>query len=453
MINTSTGSKLVRLLKEHTVLVIADIVAVYLSLSGWNYYDVKYFIAWHDEYFVNGRILDVYSSNLKVAYPPLAVLTFVLFHHLATTISPSSIIVWRLVDKLPLLVSFNAVYFLLRRKYGKLASYLWLLNLVAYSTINAYQFDLLVALFILLAMISIEKRHYQLYGFFSTLATLIKQSVALIAVLPVVELLSKRSYGELAKYMLVVFATGVVFIAPFLTVAPYCFFEKVLLFHAKRPPQQLSVWAIPAYMVNYDLSKLPSWIGEAWVIALALFVVWVLYSFSTEISTEKSGDLGLVYAKFNTILLSGFLVLSKVSNINYFIWLSIPLIVFIAKTREYRFTRKLVELYLFASLAITTLFGILSTFVQVVAGYPIFVFEDWKWIPTDEFFVKGYAYEPFDTIYLAALYMRSVPALREPCKSLASTHNYFLALLCAIYACVLCYTVKIALKTSTKKIP
>lgn len=446
------GIKIVKLLREHLTLIIANFIAIYLTISGWNYYDVRYFIAWYKEYFTTGKILEIYTSDLKVAYPPLAVLTFVLPHSIAITLSPDNIIVWRIVDKLPLLISFNVAYFLLRRNFDRFTANLWLLNLVSYSVINSFQFDLIPALFVLLAILSIRKS-YSLYGFYSTLASLVKHSIAPILLLPIIELLKKRAHRELVKYMTVIISVAGVAVFPFFVLNPWSFIEKVLLFHAKRPPQQLSIWAIPAYMAKYELSVVPGWLSDLWITLFGAFMAWTLYLFYKE-HVKNHAELTCTYARYIVILIAGFLLLSKVSNINYFLWLTPPLIVFInhVKERDYTLAKRLVKLYVFTSFIITILFGFLTVFVQVVAGYPIFIFEDWNWIPADEFFIRGYAYEPFNTAYLIMLYFRSVPALREICKSLAITHNYFLALLCVMYAYALCYIIHSAIKKPSTNI-
>ncbi|MEM0001155.1 MAG: hypothetical protein QXY82_07580 [Desulfurococcaceae archaeon] len=448
---SSLKAKTVKMVRGHLILIIANAGVIYLAMSGWNYYDIRYFILWHDNYFARGRIFEVYASDLKVAYPPLAVLIFVLTHSLAVAISPGNIFVWRLVDKLPLLVSFNAIYFLLRRNYGKFASNLWLLNFVTYSVISSYQFEPISSLFVLLAILSVKKGRYALYGLFSTIATLIKQGFAVILALPIIELLGRRAYKEAVKYVLVAVVTGALFTLPFFVVDPKGFIEKVLLFHAKRPPQYLSIWAVPAYLVKYELNRVPGWISSAWIFPFIAFIALIFYLFLKD-SKEGRPDLETLYVRYIVILMAGFLLLNKVGNINYFLWLSVPLIIFTASAKKHDsvLAKKLATISIFTSFAITVVFGFLTVFVQVVAGYPIFIFEDWNWVPADEFFVKCYAEEPFGMAYVIMLYFRSISALRETCKSLALTHSYFLAFLCAIYAYALCYIIYSAVKRPYK---
>ncbi|MEM0031684.1 MAG: hypothetical protein QXM43_03725 [Desulfurococcaceae archaeon] len=429
--------------KNHLYLLIANVVAVYLVIAGWNYYDVRYFISWYDDFFAKNKILEVYTSSSKVAYPPLAVLIFTAIHLLATKIS-SDIIIWRLIDKIPLLISFNLVYFLLRKNYGKFASYLWLLNFVAYAFIYAYQFDLIMSLFILLAMISIDKNNYSSYALWLTLAALIKYPVAVLLFIPIIDLLRNRNYKELVKYMLVITSVVSIIVLPFFIVNPQAFIEKVLLFHAKRPPQQMSIWAIPVYFVRYDLSMLPGFINTAWIIPFTLYFAYILYSAWRDMVSGKLD----YYVKYMVLLVSGFLILSKVSNNSYFLWLSPSLIVFISRIRNHdlQLAKRLSMFYLFAAFTVTFLFGIVAILVQIVAGYPVFMFEDWNWVPMDKFLVEGLGYAPFDYLYLLTLFLRSIQPFMETCRSIAVVHHYLLIALCLIYNSSLAYFIYVAKK-------
>lgn len=430
--------------KNYLYLLIANIIAIYLMLAGWNYYDVRYFISWYDDYFAKNKVLEVYTSSSKVAYPPLAVLIFTTIHLTATRVS-SDVITWRFIDKIPLLVSFNAVYLLLRKRYGKFASYLWLLNFVAYAFIYAYQFDLIMSLFLLLAIISIEKNNYKLYALWSTLAALIKYPVAVLVLIPVIDLLKNKNHRELLEYILVVTSIVSIIVLPFFIVNPQAFIEKVMLFHAKRPPQQMSIWAIPVYLVKYDLSMLPGFINTAWIIPFVLYFTYILYSAWKDGTCDKP----FYYVKYMVLLVSGFLILSKVSNNSYFLWLSPSLIVFITKvrSRDLQLAKRLSMFYLFAAFTVTFLFGIVAILVQIVAGYPVFMFEDWNWVPMDKFLVEGLGYAPFDYLYLLTLFLRSIQPFMETCRSIAVVHHYLLIVLCLIYNSSLAYFVYVAKKS------
>ncbi|MEM4717610.1 MAG: glycosyltransferase family 87 protein [Desulfurococcaceae archaeon] len=435
--------KTILFIKNHFILLIMNILTIYISISGWNYYDIRYFIAWYEEYFKTGKLLEIYSSELKVAYPPLAILLFIIPHAVATMIS-SNIIVWRLIDKLPLLASYNAGYFILRKHYGKLASYLWLINPVALSFIYSYQFDIIASLFILLALLSIEKKNYKLHGLFITLALLIKHAIAVIGIIPIIELIKNRNWRELLSYIGVIITTVTIFVAPFIIVDPWGFFNKVIWFHAKRPPQQLSIWAIPSYLANYDLSILPAFYNYIWIIAMAIYLLLVLrlaWRDRIEIPIDY-------YIKYHVLILAGFLVLSKVSNIPYFLWItpSLILLIFKLKDSDRKLTSNMVKLYLFTTVMITFFFSLLVTLAPVVAGFPVFIFEDWNWIPIDKFLVEGLGYAPYDYSYLIILSIRSIPMLREASRSIALIHHYFLVVVCIVYAIALAYFANIARK-------
>lgn len=432
-------------IKKHVPLVIANVLILYLSISGWNYYDVRYFIRWHDEYFAKGRVFEIYTtrSQLKVSYPPLAVLIFTTIHGIAVTLFPVNIIMWRLIDKLPLIISFNLIYFILRGKYGKLPAMLWLLSFVSYVVIYTYQFDLIVSLFILLAIVNIEKRNYSLYGLYVTLAALIKHFLGVLLILPLIGMLKRRDYGNLFKYISTVSITLSIFISPFFIVDPVGFIDKVILFHTRRPPQNLSIWAIPVYLVKYDISLLPSFINNAWIIPFTIFLLIILREFTREIGGSKICELDL-YVKYIVLIIAGFLLLGKVGNINYFLWLTPPLLILITRVSDIdrEKTRKLCKVYLYIGILIGFLFGYIMNYVNIVIGYPVFVFEDWNWVSFEEIFIRGYAYEFFDTNYLVALYMGTIPIFREISISIVRTHYYYAILLCILYALLLSYIVK-----------
>ncbi|MEM0045336.1 MAG: hypothetical protein QW229_04545, partial [Desulfurococcaceae archaeon] len=58
---SSLKAKTVKMVRGHLILIIANAGVIYLAMSGWNYYDIRYFILWHDNYFARGRIFEVYA--------------------------------------------------------------------------------------------------------------------------------------------------------------------------------------------------------------------------------------------------------------------------------------------------------------------------------------------------------------------------------------------------------
>jgi hypothetical protein len=110
--------------------------------------------------------------------------------------------------------------------------------------------------------------------------------------------------------------------------------------------------------------------------------------------------------------------------------------------------KKLSILYLLAAFTVTLLFGITAILVQLVAGYPVFMFEDWNWVPMDKFLIEGLGYAPFDYLYLLVLFLRAIPPFRETCRSIAAVHYYLLIVLCIIYNVSLAYFIYIAKKST-----
>ena len=428
-------NRVLSIFKIPPYLLLANIIAVYLAIGGWNFYDVRYFIKW-SEYIARYGLLRVYSipdEAYKVAYPPLPVILFA-FHHTIASWTTNDVSLWRLIDKLPLLVSFNLVYFILYKKYGKFPALLWIINLLIYIVIHTYQFDLLVSLFILLGLTCIREKKYGLYGVYHTLAALVKPVVGIVLVIPLVELLKKKNNRELLKYLVAVLVTGLSITLPFFLVDPYSFIKRVVLFHGKRPPQQLSIWAIPVYLVKYDLAKLPSWYYDIWLIPLGVFLLWIMLLLVKEKSWNE-----VTYIKYEILFLAGFMLLSKISNVNYFLWLTPPLLLFINKLEEVNtgIVINLVKVYLFTTSMISLIFGFFAVFVEAVSEMPIFIIEDWMWMPAGVYIAN--CFNPYSILYRAILYFRAIPAIRETTRSIALVHYYFLIVLCILYAFSLIY--------------
>jgi uncharacterized membrane protein len=439
---------LFKLIREHLGLLVANAVAIYIMIFGWNYYDVSYFIDWY-RYAVEGKLLELYAQEVKVAYPPLAVLVFIAPHAVATGLFGENLLAQVAIDKLPLLVGFNATYFILRRNYGKLAGRLWLFTVVAYTVLMTYQFDVLVAPLILLALLSFEKEKFERGAIYLALASLIKQALAVLGIIPIIYLAKKRKFKTIFTYIGAAVITVAVIIAPFFIVSPWSFIEKALLFHEKRPPQQLSAWATIIYLYNYDLQviELMQSISRAWLYLYVVFLVVIAIKAYREVDSCKSG----FYLKYCILTLVGFLMLSKVGNINYFLWVAPLLIVFISKLNKVELRERLSALYIFMNLVVGLMFGFLSDFVFMVAGADIFIFEDLSWKSSHYILYQSYRADPLNTYYKLVLYLHAIPAIREAAAAIVATHTYFLILLTAIYLTSLLYFARVTYKYATCK--
>lgn len=428
------------------VLVPASMAVLWSAVVGWNYYDVRYFIAWYEKYFQPGRILDIYADpdpTFKVAYPPLTVLIFTVMYHLANTLT-SEPVLQVFITKLPLVISFYLVYIVLVKKYSNTAGYLWLLNILVYSTIFTAQFDLIVSLFVLLALYYLaEKGNYTLYAVFISLSALIKHPTALLLLPPVLVLLKKRDYSLLLKYTIAVIAVTVPILMPFLLRDPRGFLEKVVFFHAKRPPQHLSIWTIPYYYVNYDLYAVPSIFMNVW---LPCFLAYLLYVLLMAVR-EGTRDEGSFVLKYNILLLCGLLALSKVINSNYYMWLLPPtLLLFNRFKQDEKMFRSFIKIYLFGFLWIAN-HGFFSSFVPLVAGDPIFVFEDWNYMPSELIYLESQSSRFFRRIVMnTVFYLRSSNTLREIFNILSKTHCYILILVSLVHTAFQVYIIRLALK-------
>ncbi|MCC6054722.1 MAG: hypothetical protein LM589_05350 [Thermosphaera sp.] len=433
--------RLLALFKSYADIIITSVLATYIAIIGWNYYDVSYFIGWYNEYFKTGRLLEVYTSDLKVAYPPLAVILFVSTHAVAVHFFGENIIAARLIDKIPLLASFIAVYFILRRNVSRLASYLWLLTFEIYNVILSYQFDPLASLFLLLALLSFERGKYGWGGLYIALASLFKQVLGILLVIPMIYLYRGKESRELVKLLSVVSVVVAIVVMPFLMASPLAFIDKIMFYHAKRPPQYLSLWAIPIYASGYDqgMIDLSQQISSYWIIFFLVYIVMVcFYAYREAVGSARG-----YYVKHFTLLTIGLLLFNKVGNTNYFLWLAPLLIVFISRIGNSVVKKRLVFAYVFTSLLIGVLFGFLSGYVHLIAGIEyIFIFEDFKWIPSQKFLYDCIGSDPFNLNYRAVLYLHSINAVREGAASLAVVHHYLIVCIIIVYVVILVYFIK-----------
>jgi uncharacterized membrane protein len=436
------------LIREHLGLLAANAVAIYITIFGWNYYDISYFIDWY-RYAVEGKLLELYAQEVKVAYPPLAVLVFIAPHAVAVSLFGENLLAQVVIDKLPLLVGFNATYFILRRNYGKLAGRLWFFTVVAYTVLMTYQFDVLVAPLILLALLSFEKEKFERGVIYLTLASLIKQALAVLGIIPLIYLTRKRRFETIFTYVGVAAITAAMIVAPFFIISPWNFIEKVLLFHEMRPPQQLSAWAIIIYLYNYDLRviELMQSISRAWLYLYVVFLIVIAIKAYREVESCKSG----FYLKYFIFVLTGLLVLSKVGNVNYFLWVASLFVVFISKLNRVELRERLSTLYIFINLAIGFMFGFFSNFVFMVAGADMFIFEDLSWKSSHYILYQSYRADPLNTYYRLVLYLHAIPAIREAAAAIVATHTYFLVLLTVVYLASLLYFAYVTYKYATCK--
>ncbi|GEM_PF-1193756 len=300
-------------------LLLANIYIFAVAPSSWNYYDVRYFIEWSQITVTHG-LFSVYALADKVSYPPLAVLLFVPFYLVARAIT-SNLLLIRIIVKLPLIAMFNLIYYVLLKYYGWKTAKYWLINYGAYSTIFGYQFDLYTSLFLLLSIISIARyKNPVLTGVFLALAILVKPLVVFVGFIPLIKYYIEKRLKDLFYYISAGLLTGLIIVSPFMMYNPMDFFMKVVMFHSDRLPQDLSVWAIPLYILRYNYMLLPSWEIWLWLPAMLIGVMAYLLIFY---KNGKMDEISLVKAYAAIIIVC--LITNKVGNLNYLTWV-IPLL-------------------------------------------------------------------------------------------------------------------------------
>jgi len=441
------GSKLKELFSGGArvpVVLLTSILVFLCALSGWNYYDVRYFIEWYTRYFQRGLLLDIYADQdptFKAAYPPLAVIVFTSMYHVASVLTNNEVLVV-FITKLPLLVSFYLMYFILIKKYNDLLGYLWLLNPLTYSIILSFQFDPIIALLLLVALYYlIEKKNYYLYGVFTTLSALIKHATALLLVVPLIILLKKREYYGLAKYVVITGVIAGAVLLPFFLKSPSGFLEKVVFFHAKRPPQQLSIWSIPYYLVEYNLDLVSPAVSHIWLyVFLAYLVIIFFVAFKESIRDEGSFAL-----KYIILVMCGFMLFSKVINVTYYLWLTPIILVLLNEIRDKMVYKDLIKSYIFIYVWIAS-YGFFAFIAPLLVGEDVFMFEDWCYVPSELVYLRSQVGFFKEASMRIILYTRSRGELLSVLSALARTHHYILILIIFIHAAFQVYLIILALR-------
>ncbi|WFO75678.1 DUF2029 domain-containing protein [Desulfurococcaceae archaeon MEX13E-LK6-19] len=368
------------------------IILLIIASTSWLIYDVGYFIKW-DEVFRKKGLLYIYAYSspcpeYKVAYPPMAVLLFIFFYELGLMFSDASLVLLRLIVKIPLIISFIMIAYYLYRYYGWNTSKWFLVTIAAYGTVLSYQFDLVVALGLMASFILLyKKKSLFLSGMVFTFAILIKPLPAVLAPLYMYDSYKIKKIRGVAEFLLGCIAIGIPIVMPFLYFSPENFIAHVITFHSNRIPQELSLYALPLYLAHYDYRVLPDFLKWIWV---PVFVVVYLYVINTLIRNkgvdEKCGS--LAYA---TVLLIT-LALNKVGNNPYFVWV-LPFLAINIGNIVTKLRAKIV--YLMIPMVSMAFYGFL-TFVTagVVRGY-IFLAEDLAWYDAYELLVNSFKDAPF----------------------------------------------------------
>ncbi len=309
----------------HKYLLAALIAAALLAISmplAWNYYDVQFFTNWINVIDEHG-LLSVYRYAYRAAYPPLAIVTFYYFYKAGERLSMRllgsiNIDLVRVIAKIPLVTSLLLLFIIMYKEFGKEALYYLMLSFFIYSNIFAYQFDVIVALGVLLSYYFYKRGSFIQSGASLAIATLYKHLIVLVAPYLGLVILKRhgwRSFTYFAAGLLMPIAIAVL---PFFMQDPWAFYNQVVGFHATRYPQFYSMWAIPLHIVRDDVCRLPRAITTMW---MTPFILVYLATLATLIMLEEQGYVD-VFNGVGVIVIM-LLLLNKVGNPTYLIW-SIP---------------------------------------------------------------------------------------------------------------------------------
>ena len=356
---------------KHITFTLAAMAISISILFGWNFYDIMWWLEWYDIAKSHG-ILDIYIlctiPSCKIPYPPLAPLLFIASYGLAT---PLPLGLRMLIVKLLLvLLPGILIFIILYRIKGSKAAILWIFSFPFLQLLIALQFDVLVALFLILAVILLWKDRYYLSAVSLALATLIKH--ALIVLLPIGLYIAYRRKNLRASFLyLILFMFTISAISiPFMLQDPTSFLNNVLYFHSHRIPQDLSLWAIPTVLFERSIVSLNilqwCWTLFYAIVYLALFIVF------RRINIWKSLE-GISIAMTMTLL--AFITMSKIGNFNYLVWI-VPIGILglygISRTKAVFFVALLSAAILFGWAPYIALLYL----PPAVLGKPVFIPED-----------------------------------------------------------------------------
>jgi len=356
------------------------------------YYDYRYFEQWYE---IASRfgVSEIYLYSAKTAYFPLTVYVYLLFHWMGlrlasllnTGASPLNPLVL-LVDKIPYIVSFNVIYFILRKRYGSTAGFLWLINVSAYSTLAGFQVDLLVALLILASMVYMEEARVDRSLLLASLATSVKQIFVFTGLIPFVVLWRKNGFKVALKKLLIYFVLPILALSlPFLLRDPVDFVYKSLFFHGYRYPQDLSLWAIPMYIIVFNVQALPGFITWGWVIPFIIFMALLTVKLARDPLVERN----ILY--YYVIMVAGMIVLNKVGGLNYLTWLT-PLLIAFSSRASGNLSMKLKCISIALPLLSLVLYPFFTFFAATIVGGDIYIVEDSSWEPAEGIFYASYGY-------------------------------------------------------------
>lgn len=280
------------------------------------------------------------------AYPPLPLLMFTAPLVIPTIFDiPLSPVAKTLLLKTPFiagdLLAAWLVYKFLKTKNLKLAKraeLLVLFNPLLIWISSAWgMFDIWMANFLLLFILSLRKHRFWQAGIFLTLASTTKLfPVFFLPVISVYVFKTVKDNGSKLKLFLGFLISLSIVVIPFFVTSPRGFLNQNLLMHIQRSTQGLSIPALFDYYKNfYQLPDIPLTMISSILMYSSIFVVFLL---SLVKAKSEEGLIWLMIATYIPILL-----FNKVTNEQYFVLLIIFLITLLFNPTDFQFPRKILS--------------------------------------------------------------------------------------------------------------
>lgn len=366
-------AKRVKFVKVYTILAI-----VFSLVVAWNYYDVMWWIQWYNIIESRGvqSLIKIYDICLppecKVPYPPLAVLMFISLYAL---LSPIPHVVLKIILLKVFLVVMPGliVYKVLRELRGRDVALLWLISIPFLQIIFSLQFDVIVALMVMVSTCMIAYERIDKAAAYLALATMVKHVVAVLVPIQLIFINAKYGGRRVLRY-LSVYAIVVGLIAlPFFIVAPRGFLYNLIKFHSTRLPQDLSLWAIPTLLLADRTPAISDNIPSLWIIPFAICYTALIVLFYSLIKERASAKYSwIMLSIFSSIALLLLITMNKVGNLNYLVWF-VP-ISFVALKRKH--IKSLFVLTTIVGLLGAALYAIMIYMPPASINAPMFIVED-----------------------------------------------------------------------------
>ncbi len=363
------------------ILAISSILII-LGAYTWNYYDIAVFIEWV-KVAITTSPLYIYVYAVKCGYMPLAPLTFIAFTVLGLNIltllynvlpPEIQLQIFRLLVKLPLFISIYLVSYILYKREGWKIAREWLIGIPVFIIISTYQFDPLMVLTLLLGAYALLDKRYKLAGIYWALSTAIKYIP--IILIPIIAKDLRRK-GKLKEFLTTFALVLLAITLPFMIINPSAFIKNALGFHAFRPPQMLSIFNVPYLLSRFD-PVVGITLAQLWApIVLTIYVFLMKY---LNVDTSNKDDL----FKVLFIVIGTFILLNKVVNPGYIMWVYPFLVYWFDKLGS----KKLKSMVLTCILIAITVIS-LRYYVWAELGRPIYIEEDMAWYDSKTFIEKS----------------------------------------------------------------